>query len=87
MEVPMKPLYLTLVVIYCIICVALIVITLMQEGKNAGLGSLSGANTDTYWSKNKGRSAEGKLILVTRILATLFIVLSIVLALKGWPHG
>ncbi|MBO4280308.1 MAG: preprotein translocase subunit SecG [Lachnospiraceae bacterium] len=83
----MKPLYLVLVVIYCIICISLVVITLMQEGKNAGLGSLSGANTDTYWSKNKGRSAEGKLILATRILAALFIVLSIVLALKGWPHS
>ena len=80
----MKPLYIVLVVIYCIICLALIVITLMQEGKNAGLGSLSGATTDTYWSRNKGRSAEGKLKLATRILATLFILLSIVLALKGW---
>ena len=80
----MKPLYIVLVVIYCLICISLIVVTLMQEGKNAGLGSLSGASGDTYWSKNKGRSAEGKLILVTRILATLMIGLSIILALKGW---
>lgn len=29
----------------------------MQEGKEAGLGSLTGAaDSGTYWSKNKGRS-------------------------------
>lgn len=32
----------------------------MQEGKEAGLGSLTGAaDSGTYWSKNKGRSKEG----------------------------
>ena len=51
----------------------------MQEGKNAGLsGSISGA-AETYWGKNKGRSMEGTLVLITRILAGAFIVLSIVL--------
>ena len=36
------------------------VIVLMQEGKSAGLGAISGA-AETYWGKNKGRSMEGKL--------------------------
>ena len=41
----------------------------MQEGKEAGLGSLTGAaDSGTYWSKNKGRSKEGTLIKSDNIL-------------------
>lgn len=81
----MKPLYIVFVALYCLISIALIIVVLMQEGKNGGLSAFTGT-TDTYWSKNKGRSVEGKLALVTKILATLFIVLSIILALDVWPH-
>lgn len=65
-------------VLYIIICIAIIVVVLMQEGKNSGLGAMTGA-ADTYWSKNKGRSAEGNLVKITTVLGTLFIVLSLVL--------
>jgi protein translocase, SecG subunit len=50
----------------------------MQEGKNSGLGAVSGA-ADTYWSKNKGRSTEGKMVKITTVLGALFIILSLVL--------
>ncbi len=63
---------------YIIICVALVIVVLMQEGKTNGLGAVSGA-ADTYWTKNKGRSTEGVLVKVTTVLAVLFIALSIVL--------
>lgn len=65
-------------VAYIIICIALVIVVLMQEGKTSGLGALSGA-ADSYWSKNKGRSQEGKLVKITRVLAVLFVVLSVVL--------
>lgn len=67
-----------LTIVFILICIALVVLVLMQEGKNAGLGSLSGS-TETYWSKNKGRSLEGKLVKVTTGLAVVFIVLAAVL--------
>lgn len=63
---------------YIIICVAIVVVVLLQEGKNSGLGALSGA-ADSYWSKNKGRSSEGIKVKVTAVLAALFIILSVVL--------
>ena len=47
-----------LMIAFIIICLAIIVIILMQEGKSAGLGSLSGQTSETYWSKNKGHSKE-----------------------------
>ena len=68
-------------VLYIVICIAIIVIVLMQEGKSAGLGSISGIS-DTYWGKNKGRSMEGALVKATKFLAVGFIALSIVLNLN-----
>ena len=50
----------------------------MQEGKSAGLGAISGA-AETYWGKNKGRSMEGTLVKITKILAAAFIILAAVL--------
>ena len=64
---------------YIIVCIVLTIVVLMQEGKSAVLtGAISGI-ADTYWGKNKGRSVEGTLEKVTKILALIFIVLSAVL--------
>ena len=68
-------------IIFIIVCILLVVLVLMQEGKSAGLGSISGA-AETYWGKNKGRSMEGLLVKMTKVLATLFIVLAILLNLN-----
>ena len=57
-----------LTIIFILVCVALTVIVLMQEGKSEGLGAISGA-AETYWGKNKGRSMEGKLVKITKWLA------------------
>ena len=65
-------------VIFVLICLALIVIILLQEGKSAGLGSISGM-ANTYWGKNKGRSMEGTLEKFTKAAAVLFMVLAVVL--------
>ena len=67
-----------LTVVFIIICIALTVIILLQEGKSAGLGAISGA-ADTYWGKNKGRSMEGMWVKVTSVLVILFLLISIVL--------
>lgn len=65
-------------VVFVLICVALTVIVLLQEGKSAGLGSISGM-ADTYWGKNKSRSMEGNLEKFTTFAAIAFMVLAIVL--------
>lgn len=70
-----------LTIVFILICVALVVLVLMQEGKSAGLGSISGA-AETYWGKNKGRSMEGRLVKLTKILAVLFMVIAIILNLN-----
>lgn len=65
-------------VIFVIICVILSAIVLLQEGKSAGLGSISGM-ADTYWGKNKGRSMEGNLEKFTKFVAIAFLLLAVVL--------
>ena len=67
-----------LTVVFILICLALTVIILMQEGKSAGLGAIAGA-ADTYWGKNKGRSVEGMLVKWTKICVILFLVIAAVL--------
>ena len=68
-------------IIILIVSVALIIIVLSQEGKETGLSSLSGT-TDTYWSRNKGRSKEGMLVKLTTVLMVLLIVISLLLSSK-----
>lgn len=77
----MGALRITLMVIFIVICIALVILVLMQEGKSAGLGAVSGV-AETYWGKNKGRSMEGKLIKITTGLAVAFMVLAVVLNLN-----
>ena len=67
--------------LYVVVCIALVVVVLMQEGKSGGLGALNGSG-ETYWGKNKSRSFEGKLETITKILATLFILISLVINMK-----
>ncbi|MDD3253952.1 MAG: preprotein translocase subunit SecG [Lachnospiraceae bacterium] len=65
-------------VVFVLICLALTVIVLLQEGKTSGLGAIGGM-AETYWGKNKGRSMEGNLEKFTTFAAIAFMVLAIVL--------
>ncbi len=67
-----------LTIIFIIVCIGLTALVLLQEGKSAGLGAISGA-AESYWGKNKGRSMEGNLLKITKILAIVFIVLAVLL--------
>ena len=70
-----------LMILFAIDWIVLTAIVLLQEGKSAGLGTISGA-AESYWGQNKGRSMEGALVKSTKFLAILFLVLAAVLNLK-----
>lgn len=74
----MEILRIVLTVILILVSIVFTAIVLMQEGKSAGLGAISGA-AETYWGKNKGRSMEGTLVKLTKILGVVFILLAVVL--------
>ncbi|MCR5669274.1 MAG: preprotein translocase subunit SecG [Lachnospiraceae bacterium] len=70
-----------LMIVFIVISIAITVIVLLQEGKQAGLGSISGqtSNNESYWNRNKKHSKEGILVRVTSALVVLFFVLAAVL--------
>lgn len=67
-----------LTIVYVLICIALTITVLGQEGNSQGLGAVNGI-ADSYWGKNKGRSIESLLEKLTALGAVLFIVLAFVL--------
>mgnify|MGYP000690537668 CR=1 FL=1 len=69
-----------LMILLAIDCIALTIVVLLQEGKSAGLGTIGGM-ADSYWGQNKGRSMEGMLVKITRVLLALFLIISAVLTI------
>ncbi len=67
-----------LIILFVIDCIVLSVIVLLQEGKDQGLGTIGGM-ADSYWGQNRGRSMEGALVKITRVLAVVFLLLALVL--------
>lgn len=68
-------------IVHIIIAIALVVVVLLQQGKDAGLsGVIGGEGADSFYGKNKGRSFNAILAKVTAILAILFIITSIILS-------
>ena len=71
--------YLIATIIITIASVVLIVVVCLQEGKSAGLsGSISGGS-DTYWSRNRRNSKEGKLERITIVMTVIFFIAAILL--------
>ena len=51
----MAVLWIIVTIVFILICIAMTVLVLLQEGKASGLGAISGM-AGIYWGKNKGRS-------------------------------
>ncbi len=73
--------FIVLAVCMAVVGILLCIIVLLQSGRAAGLGAISGSasNPDSYWSKNRGSSMEGALERYTKILGAVFIILGIVI--------
>ena len=70
----------TFVIIQLISCVSLMVVIVLQTGKNSGLAALSG-QSDSYLAKNKQKSRDARLALATKWVAGVFTLLTVVLNL------
>lgn len=70
-----------LTIVFVLLCIGMVAVVLLQEGKSAGLGGLSGA-AESHWAKNKSRTLEGKMEKFTKIAAVLIFVLALVLNLN-----
>lgn len=69
-------------VIYLIICLALIIVATIQTKDSQGAsGTITGSSTNNFFEKNKGRTREGKIKRLTIILGILFVVFAIILGI------
>lgn len=71
-----------IIVVFLIISIVLAIVVMMQEGKGNGLTSTLSGSTETYWSKNKGKSKEAILMKVTIVLGILYMGIALLLASK-----
>ncbi len=68
-------------VIQAILSVALIVVVLLQSGKEAGLSGALAGNSDSYLNKNKNGGLDKLLSKATPWLAGVWVVLTLILSL------
>lgn len=68
-------------VVLILVSIGLIVLVLLQESKQQGLSGAIAGGSDTFFSKNKGRTREAQLEKLTKILSIVFIILTLVTTL------
>ena len=68
-------------IVLILLSVAIIVLVLLQESKSAGLSGAIAGGAETFFGKNKIRTMESKLVLITKIIAISFFVLALVATL------
>lgn len=70
-----------LTVLEVLASIALIVVVLLQSGKEAGLSGAIAGNSNSYMSKNKGGNLDQFLASATKWVALVWVVLALVLSL------
>ena len=68
-------------IIYFIVALALVAVVMLQSGKSAGLSGAIAGGADTFLSKNKAKSADARLARMTKWIAIVFMVLTLVICL------
>ena len=68
-------------IVLILLSVAIIVLVLLQESKSAGLSGAIAGGAETFFGKNKSRTMESTLVLITTIIAISFFVLALVATL------
>lgn len=73
----MQAIELILGILILITSILVVVLVLLQEGKQQGLSGAIAGGAETFFGKSKGRTMEQKLVKITRVLAVVFFVLTL----------
>jgi len=68
-------------IVHILLAISLIVIVLLQSGKQAGLSGSIAGGAETFFGKNKGRTVDALLSKYTAIAAIVFLITSVALFL------
>ncbi len=63
--------------VHIFVCVALILIVILQSGRSAGISGEIAGGAETFFGKNKARTLNGMLGRLTTYAAILFIITSL----------
>ncbi len=77
----METLKTVLTVVQVLISVALIVVVLMQSGKDAGLSGALAGNNESYMGKTGGSSKDKLLGNATKVIAIVWVLMTLVICL------
>ncbi len=77
-HLPMQWYEILLGIVLIITSLALVAIVLLQEGRSAGLSGAIAGGAETFLGKGKSKTIEQKLSKITKILAIVFFVLSLI---------
>lgn len=70
-----------LMVLLMLSSLALIVSVLLQPSRSAGISGAIGGGMETFFGKNKAKSFEGKLLMMTKICAGAVFVICLAMVL------
>lgn len=73
----MQAIEIILGILILITSILVVVLVLLQEGKQQGLSGAIAGGAETFFGKSKGRTMEQKLVKITRVLAIVFFVLTL----------
>lgn len=68
-------------IVHILLALSLIVIVLLQSGKQAGLSGSIAGGAETFFGKNKGRTIDALLSKFTAVAAIVFLITSVALFL------
>lgn len=77
----MEVLKIVLTILEVIASIVLILVVLVQSGKEAGVSGAISGNSDSYLSKSKNASLDKKLASATKWVALVWILLTLSLSL------
>jgi len=66
-------------ILHIVLAISLIVIVLLQSGKQAGLSGSIAGGAETFFGKNKGRTIDAMLGKFTAFAAIAFLITSVAL--------
>lgn len=67
-------------IVLLIACIVLVVLVMLQEGKDRISQSITGGAAESYLGRNSGRTLDAMLSKITRYAAIVFFVLTILVS-------
>ena len=57
--------------------IVIVIVVMLQQSQQQGLSGAIAGGTDSFFDKNKGRTKEAQLAKITKIFATIFLVVAL----------